>query len=268
MKIAWVTPFAARSAIGRVSATVVEALCDRNHEVTIIRSERAKLSESLSRSTSVPISWWHDVSPQKIYLETDVVVLNFGDNYDLHAGTLAFAGTVPCLGIFHDFYLYNLFNRWLVHNGLGEDVHNREARRVYGEGVVPLAAEAWRNEAAVQQIAISLPMTEWLGRRCGAALAHSQFYVNRLEASCPGPIAIAPLCFESRDVKPLAKRSRQKITISTFGIINPNKCADCIINDYSILTTSQNALRVSSGRCDPLMANGRSARNVVPGCRI
>ena len=149
MKIAWVTPFAARSAIGRVSATVIEALCDRNHEVTIIRSERAKLSQALSRSTSVPISWWQDVSPQKIYLETDVIVLNFGDNYDLHAGTLAFAGTVPCLGIFHDFYLYNLFNRWLVHNGLGEDVHNREARRVYGEGVVPLATKAWRNEAAV-----------------------------------------------------------------------------------------------------------------------
>jgi glycosyltransferase involved in cell wall biosynthesis len=229
MKIAWVTPFAARSAIGRVSATVIDALCDRNHEVTIIRSERAKLSQALSRSTSVPISWWQDVSPQKVYLETDVIVLNFGDNYDLHAGTLAFAGAVCCLGIFHDFYLYNLFNRWLVHNGLGEDVHNREVRRVYGEGVVPLAAEAWRNEAAVQQIAISLPMTEWLGRRCGAALAHSQFYVNRLEASCPGPIAVAPLCFESRDVEPLAKRSGQKVTISTFGIINPNKCADCII---------------------------------------
>jgi glycosyltransferase involved in cell wall biosynthesis len=233
MKIAWVTPFAARSAIGRVSASVIEALCDRNHEVTIIRSERAKLSEALSRSTSVPISWWHDVSPQKVNLETDVVVLNFGDNYDLHAGTLAFAGTVPCLGIFHDFYLYNLFNRWLVHNGLGEDVHNREARRVYGEGVIPLAAEAWRNEAAVQQIAISLPMTEWLGRRCGAALAHSQFYVNRLEASCPGPIAVAPLCFENRDVKPLAKRSGPKTTVTTIGIINPNKCAHSIIESIA-----------------------------------
>ena len=72
-------------------------------------------------------------------------------------------------------------------------------------------------------------MTEWLGRRCGAALAHSQFYVNRLEASCPGPIAVAPLCFESRDVKPLAKRSGRKVTITTIGIINPNKCADSVI---------------------------------------
>ena len=116
-----------------------------------------------------------------------------------------------------------------VHNGLGEEVHNREARRVYGEGVVPLATKAWRGEAAVEQIATSLPMTEWLGRRCGAALAHSQFYVNRLEASCPGPIAVAPLCFESRDVKPLPKRNGTKITVTTIGIINPNKCADSII---------------------------------------
>jgi glycosyltransferase involved in cell wall biosynthesis len=229
MKIAWVTPFAARSAIGRVSATVIDALRDKNHEVMIIRSERAELSQALSRSTSVPISWWQDVSPQKVYLETDVIVLNFGDNYDLHAGTLAFAGTVPCLGIFHDFYLYNLFNRWLVHNGLGEEIHNREVHQVYGEGVAPLATKAWRNEATVEQIATSLPMTEWLGRRCSAALAHSQFYVHRLESSCPGPIAVAPLCFENRDVKPLPKRNGIKITVTTIGIINPNKCAHSII---------------------------------------
>ena len=233
MKIAWVTPFAARSAIGRVSSTVIGELCDRNHEVTIIRSEHAKLSQSLSRATSVPMSWWQDVSPQNIYLETDVIVLNFGDNYDLHAGTLAFAGTVPCLGVFHDFYLYNLFNRWLVNNGLGEEVHNREARRVYGEGVVPLATKAWRDEATVEQIATSLPMTEWLGRRCGAALAHSQFYVHRLESSCPGPIAVAPLCFENRDVKPLPKRNGTKITVTTIGIINPNKCAHSIIKSIA-----------------------------------
>jgi len=233
MKIAWVTPFAARSAIGRVSSTVIDALCDRNHEVTIIRSEHAKLSQALSRATSVPMSWWQDLSPQKIYLETDVIVLNFGDNYDLHAGTLAFAGTVPCLGVFHDFYLYNLFNRWLVHNGLGEEVHNREARRVYGEGVVPLATKAWRDEATVEQIATSLPMTEWLGRRCGAALAHSQFYVHRLEASCPGPIAVAPLCFENREVKSLPKRNGTKITVTTIGIINPNKCAHSIIESIA-----------------------------------
>jgi glycosyltransferase involved in cell wall biosynthesis len=229
MKIAWVTPFAARSAIGRVSATVIEALCERNHEVAIIRSEREKLSQALSRSASVPMSWWQDASPQKIYLETDVIVLNFGDNYELHAGTLAFAGAVPCLGVFHDFYLYNFFNRWLVHNGLGEEVHNRETCRVYGEGVVPLATKAWRDEATIEQIATSLPMTEWLGRRCSAALAHSQFYVNRLEASCPGPIAVAPLCFENRDVRPLPKRDGPKIAVTTIGIVNPNKCADRII---------------------------------------
>ena len=85
----------------------------------------------------------------------------------------------------------------------------------------------------VEQIATSLPMTEWLGRRCGAALAHSQFYVHRLEASCPGPIAVAPLCFESRDVKPLAKRSGTKITVTTIGIINPNKCAHSIIESIA-----------------------------------
>ena len=104
---------------------------------------------------------------------------------------------MPCLGIFHDFYLYNLFNRWLVHKKvIAEDVHNREARRVYGEGVIPLAAEAWRNEAAS-------PADRDISsddRMAGATLrrgigSFAILLVNRLEASCPGPIAVAPLCF-------------------------------------------------------------------------
>ena len=40
MKIAWVTPLARRSAIGRVSAAIVKALRERGHEITLIRSER------------------------------------------------------------------------------------------------------------------------------------------------------------------------------------------------------------------------------------
>ena len=229
MKIAWVTPFSRRSAIGRVSATVTKELSARDHDVVIIRSEHDRQDDTPPHPSSLPVVWWHDVSPHEIALQNDVIVLNFGDNYEYHAGTLAIAETVLCLGIFHDYYLYNFFNRCLAYNGLGEDAHEREVCLTYGDSVARLATMAWQNKAAVDQIANVFPMTEWLGRRCGAALAHSQFYLRRLKNSCAGPIAVAPLCFEGREVKPLAPRSHSQVTIATIGVINPNKCADDVI---------------------------------------
>ncbi len=237
MKIAWVTPFDRRSAIGRVSATITDALSMRSHEVIIIRIEHHRSNSMAAHPSSLPTVWWHDVSPHYVEQQHDVVVLNFGDNYDFHAGTLAFAEAMPCLGIFHDYYLYNLFNGCcLQYRGLGEGIHEREVCLTYGESVRSLAGKAWRNDAAIEEIANVFPMTEWLGRRCGAALAHSQFYLYRLENSCPGPIAVAPLCFAGRDVKPLPRRNGRQFTITTIGAINPNKCADTVIK--SIVSSS------------------------------
>jgi glycosyltransferase involved in cell wall biosynthesis len=233
MKIAWVTPFSQRSAIGRVSSAVTCALSEKGHEVVIIRSERDRNDATRTHLSSLPVSWWHDRSVGDLELSTDAIVLNFGDNYDLHAGTIPYAHNGTCLGIFHDFYIYNLFNRWVVQNGLDERVHNDEIRFLYGESVTTLAKLAWRNDASVEKIAAALPMTEWLARRCGAALAHSRFYVSRLMISCPGPTAVAPLCFESRKIEPLPRRDKDVVTITTVGVINPNKCADATIKSIA-----------------------------------
>jgi len=238
MKIAWVTPFGRRSAIGRMSAAITNALLMRNHEVIVIRSERHRSDSMSAHPSSSATVWWHDVSPHYVEQQHDVIILNFGDNYDFHAGTLAFAEAVPCLGIFHDYYLYNFFNRCLAYRGLGEDIHEREVCLTYGESARSLAGKAWRNDAAIEEIAKVFPMTEWLGRRCGAALAHSQFYLYRLESSCPGPIAVAPLCFTGREVKPVLRRNENEseFTITTIGVINPNKCVDAVIK--SIVSSS------------------------------
>ena len=237
MKIAWVTPLAQSSAIGRVSATIVKALCARNHEVTIIRAERIRDDANSNHAVAARTIWWQDVSPNEIELDNDAIVLNLGDNYNFHAGALAFIRNVPCVGIFHDFYCYNLFNGWLAHNGLGEDIHQREVRYTYGASPSGLAKLAWRNAAPIERIAEIMPMTEWLGRRCGAALAHSQFYKWRLDNSCPGPVAVAPLCYDARPVTSLPDRRDGLVTITTVGVINPNKCIDALIK--SIVSSPQ-----------------------------
>jgi glycosyltransferase involved in cell wall biosynthesis len=243
MKIAWVTPFSQRSAIGRVSATVTDALFARNHEVVIIRSEYDRHDATPTHPSLLATVWWHDVSARDIEEQNDIIVLNFGDNYNYHAGALALADNGLSLGIFHDYYLYNLFNRWIFHNELGEDLHQREICSVYGESVLPLAAKAWRNSAPVEQIAGDFPMTEWLARHCGAALAHSRFYLPRLENSCPGPTAVAPLCFDDRGIAPLPKRTEQGLVVTTVGVINPNKCVDTVIRAIAVSPTLRSNCR-------------------------
>ena len=229
MRIAWVTPFSRRSAIGRVSATATQLLRERGHEVRVIRSEQDANDGSPIYSTRCPVSWWHDLSAHELEQRSDAVVLNIGDHYGFHAGVLAYIDAIPCVGIFHDFYLYDFFNRWVVFNGFGESVHTREVRLVYGDAALEIADRAWRNEADVQCIADVMPMTEWQAGRCGAALAHSHFYFDRLAKSCPGPVAVTPLCFDARDIAPLAGGRGDEVVVTTIGILNPNKCIEAII---------------------------------------
>ena len=229
MKIAWVTPFSRRSAIARVSAAATQILCERGHAVTIVRSERDVGDGGPICPTQCAVSSWRELSARDLDAQNDAIVLNIGDHYLFHAGVLAYIDAIPCLGIFHDFYLYDFFNRWVALEGLGESVHQSEVRLTYGESAIAVADRAWRDEAGVDEIAEVLPMTEWLARRCGAALAHSRFYVDRLAKSCPGPVSVAPLFFDGRNIGSPTCGNDAEVVITTIGILNPNKCCDTII---------------------------------------
>ena len=228
MRIGWVTPFSRRSAIGRVSASVTRMLKARGHEIRIIRSER-RIDVSPIHSTQLNVEWWRDVPPSEIANWSDVVIVNFGDHYGFHAGTLSYVDALPCLGIFHDFFLYYFFNGWIWEEGLGEARHQHEVRATYGERATAIGLKAWRDWAPLEEIVEAIPMTEWLARRCGAVLTHSRFCIPRLEASCPGPIAVAPLCFEPRPVEALPIRNNEEVVIATIGHMNQNKCAEWVI---------------------------------------
>jgi glycosyltransferase involved in cell wall biosynthesis len=235
MKIAWVTPFSRRSAIGRVSASVTAALVRRGHQIAIVRSESARGDNMQTHQTVLPIYWWQDIYTQNIDYLYDLIVLNVGDNYNYHAGIMAFIDRGICLGIFHDFYIYNLFQQWILQNDFSQDTYDQEVLLTYGNSSLSLARAAWRNEAPLQDVADSLPMTEWIASRCGAALAHSRFYLARIEAACPGPVDVAPLPFDSRDVPLLFHRNRNEVVLLTVGVMNPNKCVAEVIK--AICTT-------------------------------
>ncbi|MCA0355933.1 MAG: glycosyltransferase family 4 protein [Proteobacteria bacterium] len=224
MKICWVTPFVLRSSIGRVSAEVAKQLAARGHEVEILRCEDQNDPAEPLHPTALPVHHWRSYDLNRLRTEFDVVVVNIGDNYPFHAGVFAILDAAPCLGIFHDFYIYNLFSGWLYYNGLDYQRHDAEIVATYGPAAQPYAVAVRSGQMLdMGEIAKHLPMTEWLAGRCEAALAHAHFYAPKLEAVCLGPVAVTPLCCPDRATPPGPPKAKSQLTITTVGVMNPNK---------------------------------------------
>jgi glycosyltransferase involved in cell wall biosynthesis len=230
MKICWVTPFVLRSSIGRVSAEVSKALALRGHQVEILRCEDKDDPAEPLHPTALRVHHWRSYDLSRLRTEFDVVVVNIGDNYPFHAGVFAILDSAPCLGIFHDFYIYNLFSGWLHYNGLDYRRHDAEIVATYGEAALPHAVAVRSGQMLdMGEIARHLPMTEWLAGRCEAALAHAQFYASKLEAVVQGPVAVTPLCCPDRATPPGPPKAKSQLTITTVGVMNPNKRVDDVI---------------------------------------
>lgn len=228
LNIGWATPRLAWSAIGRESVRVTDALADLGWRITLIGTEAEKPDEPL-RPSRLPQIHWRDASPAELASAFDLMVVNVGDNYPLHAGIFEILEATPALGIFHDAYLHNLLNGYL--NARGEGPREAEAIMVetYGPQVRDRARAAARGELPLAEMAREFPMTEWVARRCAGALAHAGFYLPRLAAACPGPVAMAHLPVAPRGVGPLPRRRRARLSVVTVGVMNPNKCADRVI---------------------------------------
>ncbi|HEY2483016.1 MAG TPA: glycosyltransferase family 4 protein [Caulobacteraceae bacterium] len=231
LRIAWGSPLNQASAIGRVSVDVTNALIERGHEVSLIATEHPRLASLPRRPVKAECVHWSEVDLDGLAEDFDLVVVNVGDNFNYHAGIFPLLDHAGCLGIFHDFYLYNLFQGWLQDlapsrtDGWRRAKQVSEVTAVYGQPLAGLASQADAGLLPIETIAARMPMTEWAARRCSGALAHAHFYLDRLIAACPGPAAAGPLPVSGRGVAPLAPREGDKITLLTVGVMNANKCA-------------------------------------------
>lgn len=230
MRIAFATPISKRSAIGRDSLGVSRALLERGHAVKIIATEIEPAVDVLS-DLGAEILEWRKVSFERLADDFDVLITSIGDNYAYHGGAFPLLGRLPTVGIFHDFYLYNLFSGWLWQGGARRDdergrLHDLQTAQTYGDQVLVDALAARSGALPLADIARRLPMTEWMGARCEGALAHSSFYLDRLRNSCPGPVRVAAMPVSGRGIPALELRTSPRLTMVTVGVMNPNKCID------------------------------------------
>lgn len=236
LRIGLASPINLRSAIGRISVGVADALIGRGHAVTFIATELDPAAAVQAHPTAAPVVHWRSLSRPEMARRFDIIVCNVGDNYLFHAGLFGLLGVTPTLGVFHDVYLQNLFNGWLWDQAQahGEAWARRSRfevlKAVYGRQTADWAMQD--SPPSLSELAERAPMTEWLGARFDAALTHADFYAERLRASCPGPIATASLPVRDRAVPPLRARGPNEgapLQILTVGVMNANKCAEQVI---------------------------------------
>lgn len=228
MRIAWVTPLATNSAIGRVSVIVCDELAARGHRVDIIRAEARDAVGSAHLETKHRVLTSAAVSCSEAEENYDAVFVNVGDNFAFHGGIFEYLRRPIAIGIFHDFYLFNLFNGWRHGLKLTGPQSIREIVSAYGIDATEDATRAIHGGMDMTETAERLPMTEWVAMRCAGAVAHAHFYLPRLRAACAGAVDVASLPWPGRDIPPPSEKDGP-LTVLTVGVVNPNKCVDVVI---------------------------------------
>ena len=221
-RILWAGPLNAASAIGRVGVRVAEALAARGAEVELAATDYEWSADTPRQPTRLPMRPTAEVDLARLALEYDHVVVNVGDHFMNHAG---------------------VFNGWIWWNGSQPHLREAEATATYGPGAAALVRRQAREGLPLAEEAARLPMTEWIARQAGGCLAHSAFYVPRLLASCAGPVEVAGLPVASRGVPALPERNGDDLTLLTVGVVNPNKCADRMIEAVAASTTLRGRVR-------------------------
>jgi glycosyltransferase involved in cell wall biosynthesis len=231
MKIAWVTPYNTRSAIGRFSQMITGRLTNADHAVTIVRSEAVGVLNGSDVLAGSEVVRWDEVCyAPDFWNPFDAVVYNIGDNYLFHAGATELLHRFPGVVIFHDYFLLDLFSAWREASG-GQAFADRILDDIYGNGAA-LRFHAHDGLAGWQEYTSEhFPLTEWIARLGDASVAHSSFYADRLKRCCGGPLVVIPLAYNAlSDFQPLAERKQSSgVRVLTIGHVNQNKRVEFVI---------------------------------------
>jgi glycosyltransferase involved in cell wall biosynthesis len=230
MNIAWFTPYQQGSAIAKFSSLVVPALAARGHSITLFSSDRQPPLEHRRLPKGIELLHWSffETDPE-IADAYDVIVYNVGGHWDYHFGVLKLIDRYTGVCIFHDYYLVDLFLGWYA-TELNRPLARRIVASIYGEQV---ANEFWLRtvDPDFQEWAGShAPMTEWVARKALAAVAHSEFYKQRLVNSSAGPVTVIPLASNAPANIARIQGQNGRVRILSVGIVNPNKRVEAVIN--------------------------------------
>lgn len=228
MRVAWATPLAESSAIGRFSVGVTNELARYCACVDIFRTERKPMLDERSLPTALRVFKLADLSSYNILNDKyDVVVYNFGNHDIYHHYAVDAAKYARGVCIFHDVHYLNLFWCWMHAKQRVAEIPSLLTEIC---GVDAAAAVAQIQSGHVPGDHEKPLMLEWLAPYANGAVAHGRHYLERLARSCPGPVRHIPLAYNlTGAIPPATSQDPSRLRLVTIGYVNDNKRAAEII---------------------------------------
>lgn len=227
------TPTNTKSAIGRMAALVTRTLSAMGCRVTVVRTEAAHLLDSQTHDFGSPVVRWDDQANVRNHIDkSDACVFQIGDNYEFHQGGVHWLDRQSGLVCLHDFFLGHLFHGWAQ-----ERLHqaNSVLNAWYGEEAPGRFFGQSTSESFIENTANSMPMTEWICSQAYAVITHSQWGADRVLKSCPGPVRVVPLAYDTGNsqsesaARAFTPTTPTTLNLLTIGHINPNKRVESVI---------------------------------------
>jgi glycosyltransferase involved in cell wall biosynthesis len=238
MKIAWFTPLAKMSSIGRFSAAVANSLA-RFTEVDLCIFDVGDVREvatqvrTFSSAASIPL---------RTLSEYDVVVYNLGNYLRYHREIYELSRRWPGVCVLHDFVMHHFFAEYYLEHRCDPDAYRAALERNYGSAVPGHLSRIWQTDEVV-----SYPLFEEVARGALGIITHSEFFRVRVARCFAGPIARIPL---SCTAHPRSKETSRKelgidqsqILLVTIGHVNSNKQIDFVLQAIRRIAATEPAL--------------------------
>ena len=237
MKIAWFTPFSAKSAIGAFSRNVVEAFCDRA-DVTLFHFDAPPLLP-----TCVPVRNLssHAELVSESLSEFDVTVYNLGNHLPFHRDIYEVSKRVPGICILHDLVMHHFFASYYLDYRQHPTGYLSAIWRHYGNNGLALAQEGLVGDSPTlweSDRVSDFPLWEEAVQGALGIVVHSDHFRSSVSARFAGPVRKIPLSYTADRVSPVLSRaelglSDDAFVIVTAGHVNPNKCFEAVLEAIS-----------------------------------
>jgi glycosyltransferase involved in cell wall biosynthesis len=235
MRIAWFTPFTARSAIGHYSEAILDKLSERD-EVTIYTPDR--ILGEMPRATSHPLVRMPFNATDDLLagLESyDACIYNMGNHLPNHRQIYEVALRKPGIVVLHDLVMRDFFIGYIL-------LHRKNAQGLvrmmaYNHG--PETAENARIVVRQGQdvgpddpIRLRHPMFKSALHRCRGVVVHSEYAHKRVAEAVSVPTVKLDFPAFGPGVQALegdSSRRKNKVRLLTFGVLTPNKLVHATI---------------------------------------
>ena len=234
MKIAWFTPFARRSAIGRYSQAVTNAIA-KDAEVDLWLADRNNLLDTalpiFEYDPALPLDrWW-------LHGQYDFAVCHLGDHLGNHRKIYEFSRRVPSIIVLHDYVMHHFLASYATSVLHDAESHHRKVEQRYGDSAREANALARAGKApwiCGSERVVDFPMFE--DCLCGAlgVVVHSDYLARHVAGAFSGPLRKIHLAYEPQSaLSILSKRElnlpENKLLLLTVGQVNANKRVRSVI---------------------------------------